>query len=478
MALRNYPLRFLLTTALSSLLLLALGIGVAILFYRGSPTNEEVGENQTSRQAAVELQGMLNDLIVLQGNGTNRVEPLQKKIEPQLEKIHELADKQQERELANKLTKSFADYREQWELRRGDRKAGVDLAQFLEKNTLPACKKLIQFNDDQIKESSLVHLRTLTWMGWGLAAVGGIGSLAGLLLGYGLTRGLSRTIHQLRIQVRDAADKLSQELPAVILTPNENTDPLHNDASELVHQVEQVVEKLQQKEREVRRAERLAAVGQLAAGVAHEIRNPLTSIKMLIQAGREGPATGLSEEDLQVIEREIRRLERSLQTFLDFARPPRLERRQQNLISLIEDTLSLIRGRAEKQHVTIAWQRPVGPVSLDVDGEQMQQVLVNLLLNALEALPQGGIIDVSVRPGGSNVTVSVRDSGNGIAAELLPRLFEPFASGKDTGLGMGLVVSRRIVEDHGGTLQARNRPEGGAEFTFALPTRRGLRDED
>jgi two-component system, NtrC family, sensor histidine kinase HydH len=230
-----------------------------------------------------------------------------------------------------------------------------------------------------------------------------------------------------------------------------------------------VVEKLQQKEREVRRAERLAAVGQLAAGVAHEIRNPLTSIKMLIQAGREDPVIGLSEEDLQVIEREIRRLERSLQSFLDFARPPRLERRRQNLVCLIEQTLSLIRGRAEKQHVAITWLPPSGSVPIDGDGEQLQQVLVNLLLNALEALPQGGRIDVSLRPGNSMVEVCVRDTGAGISAEVLPRLFEPFASDKETGLGLGLVVSRRIVEDHGGTLQARNRLDGGAEFTFALP---------
>jgi two-component system, NtrC family, sensor histidine kinase HydH len=466
MALRSYPLHFLLTTSLTSVLLLALGSSVAWLVYRQqSATADVLGENIGSRQAAVNLEETLNNLINFHGKGSADVALLQERIHSHLAEIEKFADKAEERDLAHEVEDSFAEY-----LRLCKRsEAGSKLAQFLREEMLPACKHLIEYNARQIQESGLLHLQTLRWMAWGLAAVGIFGSLAGLLLGYGLARGLSRTIHQLRIQVRDAADRLSQELPAVVLTPTQHDDPLHKEASELVYQVEQVVQKLQQREREVRRAERLAAVGQLAAGVAHEIRNPLTSIKMLIQAGREDPATGLTEEDLQVIEREIRRLERSLQTFLDFARPPRLERRQQDLVCLIEHTLALIRGRAEKQHVSLAWQRPPGPVRIEADGEQLQQVLVNLLLNALDALPRGGTIELTLRPFGSKIEVTVRDSGTGISADVLPRLFQPFASSKETGLGLGLVVSRRIIEDHGGRLLAHNRPEGGAEFVFVLP---------
>src|SRR5439155_11306425 len=132
----------------------------------------------------------------------------------------------------------------------------------------------------------------------------------------------------------------------VVLAEGDDFASLDRQVKDLVGQVVQVVEKLQQREREVLRAERLAAVGQLAAGVAHEIRNPLTSIKMLVQTGRESGPGGLADEDLGVIEQEIRRLERSLQTFLDFARPPRLERSRRDLVPLVEHTLNLLRGRA------------------------------------------------------------------------------------------------------------------------------------
>jgi two-component system sensor histidine kinase HydH len=199
----------------------------------------------------------------------------------------------------------------------------------------------------------------------------------------------------------------------------------------------------------------------------------LTSIKGLVQVNlRELGERGLPFEDLEVIEHEIRRMERTLQTFLDFARPPQPDRRFQEIAALVERVLTLVGGRARKQHVEVQFLRPAAPTSAEVDGDQIQQLLLNLVLNALDAMPQGGRIEVDLRlPRDGFIEIYVRDTGPGIASHILPKVFETFVSSKETGVGLGLPLSRRIAEDHGGTLTAYNLPLEGACFLVRLPAR-------
>jgi PAS domain S-box-containing protein len=226
-----------------------------------------------------------------------------------------------------------------------------------------------------------------------------------------------------------------------------------------------------QHEQHLHRAEQMMAIGQVAAGVAHELRNPLTSIKGLVQVNlREARARGLPDEDLAVIEHEIRRMERTLQTFLDFARPPKPERRRLDPAAVVERVFAVVAGRAKKQGVSFRLTKPEAPAWLDADQDQLQQLLLNLILNSLDAMPRGGLVEVELRPPRDGlVELQVRDTGPGIPAHILPKVFETFVSSKETGVGLGVPVSKRIAEDHGGSLSAYNLPEGGACFVLRLP---------
>lgn len=279
-----------------------------------------------------------------------------------------------------------------------------------------AAHALERFNSGEVDRSERALQRTVAWTAWGLVGVGIVGATTGVVLGYAVALGLGRT---------------------------------------------------------VLRAESLAEVGQVAAGMAHELRNPLTAIKMLVQANREDvESQGLPSEDLRVIETEIRRMEDRLNVFIDFARPPRPDRRRIDLRSVLDQTLSLIGGRARKQRVTLRFEPPEAPVEIEADGEQIRQLLVNLALNALDVMPRGGLLEIAISPpADGQVEVEVLDTGPGIPTRHLPRLYEPFFTSKETGLGLGLVVSQRIAHDHGGTLHATNRPQGGARFVLRLPAR-------
>jgi signal transduction histidine kinase len=165
-------------------------------------------------------------------------------------------------------------------------------------------------------------------------------------------------------------------------------------------------------------------------------------------------------------------MEGCIRTFLDFARPPSTERRRADLLAVVRRAVALVEGRARRQKVTLAADLPPGTLEVMLDQDQVHQVLVNLLLNALDAMPHGGTVRIQVRSPavpGQPVTVRVHDTGPGIAPRVRDRLFEPFVSGKETGLGLGLSISQRLIEAHGGTIQGDNPPDGGAEFTFTLP---------
>ncbi len=221
---------------------------------------------------------------------------------------------------------------------------------------------------------------------------------------------------------------------------------------------------------EALRAQQMTTLAQLATGVAHEIRNPLTSIKMLIQVNRSKFADeGLPTDDLELVEQEIRRMERSVNSLLDFARPEQGEQSVFPLQSVIRKTVQLIEGRCGQQNVKLSVDCEETPITIGGDPSQIQQLLLNLSLNALDAMPDGGELMLRVITINDQVELSVVDTGEGIRDDMLAKLFTPFSTSKPTGVGLGLGICRRIANSHHGTLTGQNRIQGGAEFRLTLP---------
>lgn len=448
-----------------------------LLIQEQTRTADVLEENIGSHRAASNLEIIFATLAVLHQEGVKDVAPLHEQAMEQIASIERFADKDRERELVFQVVKGYRAYQARYAESRSRPGPQPEVVRVLESDSLPASRRLQDFNLAQINQSGQEHRASLRRMAWGLAAVGGLGPLGGLVLGYGMARGLRRTIQRFLIQVQGAAELLGTETARVEWERKGGPD--RDGAADLLTRVEQAVTRLQQREREVRRSERLAAMGQLAAGVAHEIRNPLTTALLLFQMARKDPsAGGLTEEDRDLIEQELQRIDRLLQVFLDYARPPQLTRSDCDLVNVVRDALALVRGRLQAQGVGADLTAPADGCPMHADPDQLRQMVLNLVLNALDAMPQGGRVQVTVRPSDDGyVELAVEDSGAGIPAPILARLFEPFVTSKETGIGLGLVVSKRIVEDHRGAIRGANRPGGGAQFVVRLPADNGGKEQ-
>lgn len=223
---------------------------------------------------------------------------------------------------------------------------------------------------------------------------------------------------------------------------------------------------------EVARSQRLASVGKLAAGVAHEIRNPLSSIKGFAtwfkQRHRDDPAD-LKTADIMI--QEVDRLNRVISQLLEFARPTVLHRESTNLEALVLRSLETVRDQAGKRSIRIETVFDPTVLSINLDRDRISQVLLNLFLNAMEAMEEGGVMRVAVKQEGASgaLAISVADTGKGIAAQDLPNIFDPYFTTKPSGTGLGLAIVHNIVEAHGGETLVQSTPGVGTTVTVRLP---------
>jgi len=224
-------------------------------------------------------------------------------------------------------------------------------------------------------------------------------------------------------------------------------------------------------ESRMRQADRLATLGRMAANIAHEIRNPLASLTGAIEVLTSPHTAEDARERLsQIVARESERLNHIIKNFLEYARPAPLSITIFDVAAAAEEVLMLLEHRASPGSLKVI--REFAPSVLwPVDAEQFRQILWNLCLNAAESMPEGGELRVAVAVRGETLEVTVTDTGEGIAADDLSHVFEPFFSTKSEGTGLGLALVHRVVQEHGGEIDVRSSPGLGTTFTLTLPSR-------
>ncbi len=226
-------------------------------------------------------------------------------------------------------------------------------------------------------------------------------------------------------------------------------------------------------ESEVERRERLSALGNLAAVVGHEVRNPLNAIGVGLQRlrGEFRPTEDEAEfiRFVDLMQGEDKRLNGIVEEFLSLARPVSLKADTVQVEALVRDVTALVAADAEGRGVQVALEVPSALPMVQLDRDQMKQVLLNLALNGLEAMPRGGTLTITASVQVQSLMLTVEDTGQGMPAELLSRIFEPYVTTKDKGMGLGLTIARRIVEAHGGKIEVESRPRDGTRFTIRLP---------
>ena len=247
------------------------------------------------------------------------------------------------------------------------------------------------------------------------------------------------------------------------------------EVRELGAAFETMTEDLAKSQENLTRAAKLAVVGEMAAAMSHEVRTPLGILRSSADVlKREKSLSEEGKEVLSFIGDETERLNKLVSTLIDAARPRLPAFTEVNLTQLIANTIAMLRSQAQAKHITITFDDKVQPVTASIDADQMTQVMMNLIMNAIQVLPEDGKILVLLKQVGHQAVIEVMDDGEGITAEHQTQIFEPFFTKRAGGVGLGLAVVRQIVQSHGGEISYQKSQMNGAQFTIVLPIQQAI----
>jgi len=306
--------------------------------------------------------------------------------------------------------------------------------------------------------------------------------LAALLLAQNLIRPIDRlreamaTVgagdldHPIQSDARDEIGELARAFASM-------TGRLKESRSELVRlnrELESKIGQLEETQTQLIQSEKLASLGQVATGVAHGLRNPLASIRASAQLLVRHPGSPAAPEHLGALIAEVDRLDRRITHLLDFARPTSLHRTPEEVSTLVDGVLPAFTERARSQHVAVELSIPAALPAVLVDSLRTEQAMVEIISNALDAMPEGGTISITARTANGDgrtlgVVVEVMDTGPGIPPSIQPSVGQPFFSTRPEGTGLGVATARRFVEQGGGRLDFASAPPGGTVVSLWLP---------
>lgn len=483
------------STIIVSVVTLALVSSASALlstWHLGGVVQHTVDECLPGLQIAAELQmllceprGFLASYILDGGNPewVNELRDKQRSFNEQLAESRRLAHTSEEKESLARLESAYRAYDAKREevlalYAQGDidaaKKTLLKDVNQLYKQAYEQTRSYMMANTEHVGEHTADaqgQISRATWL-VGIFAVSTIG-LGAVLLGL-LFRGV---LFPLRRMMTDARHFSGADATAAG-HPQDELRAVGDYLRALMSDMADTRSSLQRSRHQLLQSEKLVSVGKLAASVAHEIRNPLTAMKMWLFSIRK--AVGSDPEldhSFNVVSEEMARLESIVRSFLEFSRPPALTLRSQCVCEVIDKTLELARHQIDEKKIVLEHEATTGLPPVTVDREQLKQVLINLLNNAVEATPAGGRICVRTtleedRQSGPIVVVRVQDSGSGIPEEVQRRVFEPFFTTKEHGTGLGLCIAAQIMGRHGGRLVLESSTERGTSFALWIPTAR------